>query len=80
MKVQRVIGSLEAATHIIIEDIDQLAAPDGDLWFWRTIDKAAAQMGVAPFCPCQERPHRIYCPLGFKNYFPQTTDLGLEAK
>jgi len=80
MKVQRVIGPLEATTHIIIEDVDQLIARDSDLWFWKTIDKAAAEMGVRPFCACMERPHRMFCPLGFDNYFPHEVEEAQKAE
>ena len=70
MKIERVVGPLTINTHIVIEEADQIIARDGDMWFWKVIDEAAKRMGITPFCPCLERPHRISCPLGFENYFP----------
>jgi hypothetical protein len=55
---------------ITIEPVDIVLAKNSELWFWIVADKAAKELGVTPFCPCGERPHRIHCPLGFDNYFP----------
>ena len=55
--------------HIIIEQTDVLLSRDPHTWFYMVMDKAAKEMGIPPFCPCMERPHRVHCPLGFDNYF-----------
>lgn len=72
MKIERryYADGMYMETVITVSQSDLKLSADEDLNFWKAVDKAAKALGVAPFCPCRERPHRIFCPLGFENYFP----------
>jgi len=64
------VGFREWLIRITERDLVISNTPDLHISFWKMMDKVAEHMGIKPFCPCRERPHRLACPLGFDNYFP----------
>jgi len=73
IEVIPVYGSEHLMRRIVIEmndsDLALISRDDLDIGFWQQMDMVAAKFGIAPFCPCHERPHRISCPIGFNKYF-----------